>query len=63
MTCREYAKSVGHEVVGKLKRIKDDYNEIVGRCPYYMDDAGNEYHIYPNGGGCCCIVTADGGVI
>lgn len=49
-SAREYAKRVGFEVVGKLKRIKctPDYDSLTGeKLPalkkVYEDEAGNQY--------------------
>ena len=58
MTVREFAKSVGFEVVGKLKHMKAVRNQ-----KWYIDEAGNEYWLDNAGKNCICIVTADGGVI
>lgn len=58
-TIREFAKNVGHEVIGKLTRIAEKETEQ-DRSKFYMDEAGNEYWIGKKG---ICIVTADGGVI
>lgn len=68
MTAREYAKTVGVEIVGKLTRKtgvhtkysarKDEYLE--DRFTYYVDEAGNEF--IPDGTGGWCCVTAEGGV-
>ena len=58
MTVREYAKSVGFEVVGKLRRMKAVRNQ-----KWYIDEADNEYWLDNVGKNCICIVTADGGVI
>lgn len=68
MTVREYAKAVGFEVVGRLRRLPDVYYGMDNRhhYPLWIDEAGNEYcgsyrpH-HPNEG--YCIITADGGVI
>lgn len=69
MTAREYAKSVGFKIVGKL--TKKSYTrkvwdwkkgeEVEERFVYYVDEAGNEFNKYPGGG--WSITTADGGVI
>lgn len=61
MTVREYAKSVGFEVVGKLKRMKKNKRNGPAHYRYYIDEAGNEYWKSRIDG--ICIVTADGGVI
>lgn len=66
MTVREYAKSVGFEVVGKLTRHPENEYGIdyfgekywIGKS--YMDEADNEYIVGKRG---ICIVTADGGVV
>ena len=58
MTIREFAKSVGFEVIGKLKRHPD--LEVYG-LRAYLDEAENEYYINKNGR--VTIITADGGVI
>ena len=49
-TAREYAKRVGFEVVGKIKRIKcaPDYDGMTGKLlppgkKVYIDEAGNQY--------------------
>lgn len=65
MTVREYAKSVGFEVVGKLKRLPDVHFGMDDRrkYPVWIDEAGNEYCGSYAKGGCYCIITADGGVI
>lgn len=52
MTIREYAKSVNHEVVGKLTRQKG--------WRWWIDEAGNEYGRGSHG---FFIVTVDGNVI
>ena len=58
MKIRDYAKSVGFEVVGKItylgKRNRDTR--------VYIDEAKNEYWL-DEVLGTICIVTADGGVI
>lgn len=57
MTIRDYAKSVGFEVVGTLRRIKDNYYGIgKNHYPVWIDDAGNKYCKY-------CITTKEGKVI
>lgn len=58
MTIREYAKSVGFEIVGKLVRRADWEKDKTER--WYMDEAGNEYYKGQNG---FSITTADGGII
>ena len=57
MKIREFAKSVNHEVVGKLTR-RSEWED--GQCRCYIDEAGNEYTVSKTG---CCIVTAEGVVI
>lgn len=60
---RELAKALDFEVVGKLKRVKDEPCGIGCHYPCYVDDAGNEY--YPNKIGsvsCGCIVEPNGAV-
>ena len=65
MTVREYAKAVGFEVVGRLRRLPDAYCGMDDKrhYPLWIDEAGNEYcgGYRPNEG--YCIITADGGVI
>lgn len=63
MTARQFAKSKGFEVVGKLTRktyIDTWTLEKQVKRVYWIDEAGNEYH---GSKGKWCIVTADGGVI
>ena len=68
MTIREYAREVGHEVVGKLTRRKEleyktDYytgKRVWSGYKTYTDEALNEYDVKDGG---VCIVTFDGGVI
>lgn len=63
ISVRELANKMGFEVVGKLKRVKDEPYGIGCHYPCYVDEAGNEY--YPNkiGAVCCgCIVEANGAV-
>ena len=58
MTIRQFAKSKGFNIVGKLTRKakwEQDKNEY-----WYMDEAGNEYCKSEKG---FAIVTADGGII
>lgn len=65
MTIREYAKSIGFEVVGKLKRLPDVYYGMGNNnhYPLWIDEAGNEYcGGYSKDDG-YCIITADGSVI
>lgn len=58
MTIRQYAKLVGHEIIGNLKRRCDW--ESSDNVKAYQDDAMNEYYISSTG---VTIVTVDGGVI
>ena len=68
MTAREYAKAVGVEIVGKLKKTvvtherydvkKDAFVEA--KIVFYIDEAGNEFHKDDYG---WCLITADGGCI
>lgn len=68
MTIREYAKSVGFEIVGKLTRrpeweyTRDDFTgeKKHSGCKHYSDEGGNEYISGKSG---VCIVTADDAVI
>lgn len=62
MTIRQYAKSVGFRIVGKLRPIYPPHKPKQKREIFWTDEAGNEYYRAP-GGESCCIVTADGGVI
>lgn len=58
MNIREFAKSVGFEVVGKITYLgKESRNTRV-----YLDEAGNEYWLNSLSES-ITIVTADGGVI
>lgn len=62
MTLRDYAKSCGVEVVGKLKRVAKIRDEDQTNCdPLWIDEAGNEYIGNVRKG--FCIVTTDGNVI
>lgn len=65
MSIREYAKSVGFEIVGKLKRLPDVYYGMDNKnhYPLWIDEAGNEYCGSNGKCDCYCIITADGGVI
>lgn len=65
MTVREYAKSVGFEVVGKLKRLPDASYGREGKehSPLWVDEAGTEYWGSSRENDGYCIITADGGVI
>lgn len=68
MTAREYAKSVGVEIVGKLEKksvSREKYDVRKGdfveeKIAFYIDKAGNEFYNGKNG---WCVITADGGVI
>ena len=62
MTIRQYAKSVGFKIVGKLRRISSACKPLWKREIFWIDDAGNEYYRSPDGES-CCIVTVEGGVI
>lgn len=55
---RKYAKSVGFEIKGKLKRVDD----IDRNTRFYIDEAENEYIVNVING-TICIITNDGGVI
>lgn len=61
MSIREYAESIGFEVVGNLKRLKDASDGHGKSYPLWIDEAGNEY--WGSGSEGICIITADGGVI
>lgn len=61
MSIREYAKIVGFEVVGKLKRLKNANDRYGKGYPLWVDEAGNEY--WGNSEEGFCIITTDGGVI
>ena len=58
MSIRERAKSLGHQVIGKLVR-RSEYESSRGDRVYF-DEAGNEYILRR---GVLTIVTAEGGVI
>lgn len=58
MTIREFAKSVNHEIIGKLTRRPEWEASKTERA--YIDEGKNEYYIKE---GNVVIVTADGGVI
>ena len=68
MTIREYAKSVGHEIIGKLTRNpKHEYTidfttgeKAHSGFKHYSDEANNEYIV---GKKSICIVTIDGAII
>lgn len=70
MTAREYAKAVGIEVVGKLKRkiaTHEKYDVLKGdfveeKFAFFVDEVGNEF-MKCNDGESWVAVTADGGVI
>ena len=64
MTAREYAKAVGHKVVGKLKRMPKQHYGMDGKhsYPVRIDEAGNQYLI-DNKAEQFSIVRAEGGVI
>ena len=67
MIIRKFAKAVGHEVIGKLKRHpeREQLNEKdnkTRRYRFYLDEGGNEYWVDTKTHG-VSIVTADGGVI
>lgn len=57
---REYAKNVGFNVVGNLKRMPNTNLATGESVPWWIDEANNEY-IIDNGR--ICIITADGGII
>ena len=65
---RNYAKQVGHEVIGNLTRnpdkeyFMDSFDGSKKHCgsKFYMDEAGNEYWVSKTG---VCIVDAHGAVI
>lgn len=68
MTAREYAKTVGVEIIGILKKkvvtherydIKKDAF-VESKLVFYIDEAGNEFHKDKSG---WVIITADGAVI
>ena len=64
MKIREFAKAHNHEVVGKLKRVKDvHYGVQNSSYPLWIDEARNEYCMSKDGKACECIVTFDGGII
>lgn len=61
---RGYAKAVGFEIVGKLRRIPDVHYGICDyHYPVWIDEAGNKFCGSYNTGGCYCIITADGRII
>ena len=68
MTAREYAKSNGVEIVGKLTKVtkvNKSYDVITGdfienKVTFYIDEIGNEFHKI---GKNWVIITSDGGVI
>lgn len=62
MTIREYVKSYGHEVVGKLKKvpISEGYKECFRKGDMlYEDEAGNSYCVTAKGE--ILVMTIDGG--
>lgn len=65
MTIREYAKNIGFEVVGKLKRLPDVHYGMgnSNNYPLWIDEAWNEYCGSYSKDDSYCIITADGGVI
>lgn len=62
MSIREYAKTVGFEIVGKLTRFPkgETYGVDNRKQRAYIDEAGNEYYMSKS---CACIVTTDGRII
>lgn len=62
MSIREYAKSVGFEIVGKLNRFPkgETYGVDNRKQRAYIDEAGNEYYIDKYN---ACIVTTEGHII
>lgn len=62
ISLREYAKSVGFKVVGKLTHFTkgETYGIDNRKQRSYIDEAGNEYYKSKDG---CCIVTVEGWVI
>lgn len=64
ISVRDYAKSVGFTVVGKLKRMPDKYYGMDNEhhYPWYIDEAGNEY-LMDDRSRQYCIITAEGHVI
>lgn len=62
MTIRQYARSIGFQIKGSLKRFPTPTGEAWSRkdrC--YVDEAGNEYIACAEGG--FLIITADGSLI
>ena len=66
MKIREYAEQIGFEIVGKLTRRAEweykeqwDGSKKHSGTKSYSDEAGNVYHVCPNG---VCIVDADGDI-
>lgn len=64
---RAFAKSVDHEIIGKLTRrpeweydLDENMNKHPSKCRWYIDEAGNEYCVGKLG---VTIVTAEGVVI
>ena len=61
MSFRDYAKSRGFTVVGKLRRVKDrHYGVQDSHYPLWVDEAGNEYMRNKTG---FCIVTKEGAIL
>lgn len=58
MKIRQYATSVGHMIVGSLRRRPDW--ETSNDVRAYQDEALNEYYISKNG---VAIITFDGGIL
>lgn len=64
MTIREFAKSIGFEIVGNLKRLPDSYDSKKHEYfPIWIDEAGNKYCGDYKKKDAYCVITADGGVI
>ena len=55
MDIRKYAKSIGFDIIGKLKRLADSDGYRI-----YIDDGGNEYQVSKKGA--IVIIDADGAV-
>ena len=62
MTIRQYVKTVGFKIVGKLRPTYPPHKPRKKWEIFWIDDAGNEYYRSSDGES-CCIVTAEGGVI
>lgn len=65
MTIRQYAKSVGFCISGKLRPVRQPRSPkgAFGKsfpCFEYIDEAKNEYYI---GGGTVCIVPTDSAAV